>query len=188
MVGARGAGRRRPRPIAPAQLAADRPHHAQARGDARRRQEAVRRGAQAQLLLGAASTPSYVRQCRRAPARLSVKVCCVVGFPLGAQPPEIKALEARRAIREGAAEIDMVINIGALKSGDDDAVLQGHPRRGRGLQGRPRAVQGDPRDVPADRRARSVRGLRAVDEGRRRLREDLHRASPRAAPRPRTSP
>ena len=46
----------------------------------------------------------------------------VVGFPLGAQPPEIKALEARRAIREGAQEIDMVINIGALKSGDDALV------------------------------------------------------------------
>ena len=48
-----------------------------------------------------------------------VKVCCVVGFPLGAQPPEIKTLEARRALREGAQEIDMVINIGALKGKDD---------------------------------------------------------------------
>ncbi|MDD2235944.1 MAG: deoxyribose-phosphate aldolase [Kiritimatiellae bacterium] len=45
----------------------------------------------------------------------SVKLCCVVGFPLGAQPPQIKALEARQAIRDGANEIDMVINIGALK-------------------------------------------------------------------------
>lgn len=53
-----------------------------------------------------------------------VKVCSVVGFPLGAQPPEIKALEARRAIRDGAREIDMVINIGALKSGDDALVLR----------------------------------------------------------------
>lgn len=53
-----------------------------------------------------------------------VKVCAVVGFPLGAQPAQIKALEARRAIREGAGEIDMVINIGALKSGDDPAVLK----------------------------------------------------------------
>ena len=41
--------------------------------------------------------------------------------------PEIKALEARRAIREGAREIDMVINIGALKSRDDDARAPGHP-------------------------------------------------------------
>ncbi|HYM61362.1 MAG TPA: deoxyribose-phosphate aldolase [Thermoanaerobaculia bacterium] len=48
-----------------------------------------------------------------------VKVCCVVGFPLGASSPEIKILEARRALREGAQEIDMVINIGALKGKDD---------------------------------------------------------------------
>ncbi len=52
-----------------------------------------------------------------------VKVCAVVGFPLGAQSAEIKALEARKAIGEGAREIDMVINVGALKSGDDVTVL-----------------------------------------------------------------
>jgi deoxyribose-phosphate aldolase len=49
----------------------------------------------------------------------NVKLCSVVGFPLGAQTPEIKLLEARRAIREGANEIDMVVNIGALKGKDD---------------------------------------------------------------------
>lgn len=53
----------------------------------------------------------------------NVKVCAVVGFPLGAQPPRIKAMEAEEAIREGAGEIDMVIHIGALKSGDDKAAL-----------------------------------------------------------------
>jgi deoxyribose-phosphate aldolase len=47
-----------------------------------------------------------------------VKVCSVIGFPLGANTSEIKAMEARRAIRDGAREVDMVINIGALKSGD----------------------------------------------------------------------
>jgi deoxyribose-phosphate aldolase len=52
-----------------------------------------------------------------------VKVCSVVGFPLGATAAENKALEARRAIREGASEIDMVIQIGALKEGNDAAVL-----------------------------------------------------------------
>ena len=52
-----------------------------------------------------------------------VLTCCVVGFPLGATYPEIKALEARRAIREGAREIDMVINVGALKGGDEALVL-----------------------------------------------------------------
>jgi deoxyribose-phosphate aldolase len=66
----------------------------------------------------------YVRQAAALLRGSPVKVCSVVGFPLGAQPPEIKALEARRAIREGAKEIDMVINIGALKSGDDTLVLK----------------------------------------------------------------
>lgn len=67
--------------------------------------------------------PSYVQQVRTLLTGTPVKVCCVVGFPLGAQPPEIKALEARRALREGAQEIDMVINIGALK-GKDDALVR----------------------------------------------------------------
>ncbi len=53
-----------------------------------------------------------------------VTTCAVVGFPLGASHPEIKAMEARRAIREGAREIDMVLNIGALKEGDQEAVLR----------------------------------------------------------------
>jgi deoxyribose-phosphate aldolase len=47
-----------------------------------------------------------------------VGVCSVVGFPLGATTPDVKAYEARRAIFDGATEIDMVISIGALKSGD----------------------------------------------------------------------
>jgi len=53
-----------------------------------------------------------------------VLTCTVVGFPLGANEPEVKAMEARRAIRNGAREIDMVINIGALKSGNDALVLR----------------------------------------------------------------
>ncbi|MBT8087844.1 MAG: deoxyribose-phosphate aldolase, partial [Gammaproteobacteria bacterium] len=53
-----------------------------------------------------------------------VLTCTVVGFPLGANEPAIKAMEARRAIRNGAREIDMVINIGALKSGNDNLVLR----------------------------------------------------------------
>ncbi|MFM7282787.1 MAG: deoxyribose-phosphate aldolase, partial [Planctomycetia bacterium] len=51
-----------------------------------------------------------------------VAVCAVVGFPLGAMASEVKAYEARRAIEDGACEIDMVINVGALKSGDHDFV------------------------------------------------------------------
>ncbi len=66
--------------------------------------------------------PSYVADAKVLLRGTPVKVCAVVGFPLGAQPPEIKALEARRAVREGAAEIDMVVNIGALKSGDEALV------------------------------------------------------------------
>jgi deoxyribose-phosphate aldolase len=53
-----------------------------------------------------------------------VVTCSVVGFPLGASMPEVKGLETRRAIRDGAREIDMVINVGRLKSGDDSYVLK----------------------------------------------------------------
>ena len=51
-----------------------------------------------------------------------VKVCTVVGFPLGAASTGAKAAEATIAVRDGAQEVDMVINVGALKSGDQDAV------------------------------------------------------------------
>ena len=68
--------------------------------------------------------PIYARQAKAALTGTDVKVCCVVGFPLGANPPETKAMEARRAIREGAGEIDMVINVGAMKSGNEDLVLK----------------------------------------------------------------
>ena len=68
--------------------------------------------------------PTWVSYARQLLENSGVKVCCVVGFPLGAQPPETKAMEARAAIRQGAKEIDMVINVGALKSGDDELVLR----------------------------------------------------------------
>jgi deoxyribose-phosphate aldolase len=68
--------------------------------------------------------PANVRQAAGLLRGSGVVVCAVVGFPLGAQAPETKALEARRALREGAREIDMVINIGALKGGDDALVLR----------------------------------------------------------------
>jgi deoxyribose-phosphate aldolase len=51
-----------------------------------------------------------------------VKVCTVIGFPLGATLPQVKIYEAEEAIKLGAQEIDMVINVGALKSGQDDVV------------------------------------------------------------------
>ena len=68
--------------------------------------------------------PCYVRHSAGLLRGSSAKVCTVVGFPLGANTSETKALEARRAIREGAREIDMVINVGALKSGEDELVYR----------------------------------------------------------------
>jgi deoxyribose-phosphate aldolase len=68
--------------------------------------------------------PYHVRHSANLLRGSSVKVCTVIGFPLGANMSETKALEARRAIRDGATEVDMVINIGALKSGQDDVVYR----------------------------------------------------------------
>ena len=53
-----------------------------------------------------------------------VKVCTVIGFPLGANTKTVKAFEAKEAMENGADEVDMVLNIGALKSGDDAMVLE----------------------------------------------------------------
>lgn len=54
----------------------------------------------------------------------NVKVCTVIGFPLGANTKTVKAFEAKEAVDNGADEVDMVLNIGALKSGDDALVLE----------------------------------------------------------------
>ncbi len=61
---------------------------------------------------------SWVSRCRDLLRGSGVKVCCVVGFPLGAMESRSKAYETREAIANGADEIDMVVNIGALKSRD----------------------------------------------------------------------
>ena len=53
-----------------------------------------------------------------------VKVCTVVGFPLGQMSAKAKAMEAKLAVEDGAQEVDMVINVGALKDGDDQLVLE----------------------------------------------------------------
>jgi deoxyribose-phosphate aldolase len=66
--------------------------------------------------------PTYVSLAMDILGGTEVKVCSVVGFPLGANTPEMKALEAEKAINDGASEIDMVINIGALKSRDYEIV------------------------------------------------------------------
>ena len=62
--------------------------------------------------------PTWVAQAARLLSGTVVKVCSVVGFPLGATTADVKGYETRRAIFDGAREIDMVINVGALKSGD----------------------------------------------------------------------
>lgn len=66
--------------------------------------------------------PTWARRVAERLRGSDVVACCVVGFPLGATMPEVKASEARRALRDGAREIDMVINVGALKSGDQGLV------------------------------------------------------------------
>ncbi len=60
--------------------------------------------------------PAWVSLCSQLLRGSSVKVCTVIGFPLGATLPEVKAFEAQRCIALGAQELDVVINIGALKS------------------------------------------------------------------------
>jgi len=66
--------------------------------------------------------PWYVPLAAELLRGTNVKVCTVAGFPLGATLPQVKIHEAEESIKLGAQEIDMVINIGALKSGQDDVV------------------------------------------------------------------
>jgi deoxyribose-phosphate aldolase len=66
--------------------------------------------------------PSYVPLCAKILKDTDVKVCTVIGFPLGATTSETKAFETERAIRDGATEVDMVINVGRLRSSDYDYV------------------------------------------------------------------
>ena len=66
--------------------------------------------------------PTWVKLCAELLKGASAKVCTVIGFPLGATAPEVKVFEATNALDEGATEVDMVINIGALKAGDNDLV------------------------------------------------------------------
>ena len=67
---------------------------------------------------------TWVPLCKAMLGGTDVMVCAVVGFPLGAMTPTAKAYEAREAVRQGAREIDMVLNIGALKSRDYETVFE----------------------------------------------------------------
>lgn len=68
--------------------------------------------------------PTWVELCAKLLEGSSVKVCSVIGFPLGATAPEVKAFETQNALDHGAGEIDMVINIGALKARDLELVAR----------------------------------------------------------------
>lgn len=68
--------------------------------------------------------PAHVKLCAQLLKGTDTAVCTVVGFPLGATPAAVKAYETQQAIRDGATEIDMVINIGALKSQDYRVVYE----------------------------------------------------------------
>jgi deoxyribose-phosphate aldolase len=66
--------------------------------------------------------PTNVKLCAQLLEGSDVLVCTVVGFPLGATPTEVKVFETQQAVRDGATEVDMVINVGALKSRDYELV------------------------------------------------------------------
>lgn len=68
--------------------------------------------------------PTWVKLCASLLKGSEVKVCTVIGFPLGANTKEVKAFETQNAIENGADEVDMVINIGALKDKDVELVEQ----------------------------------------------------------------
>ena len=68
--------------------------------------------------------PTWVELCAKLLEGSTVKVCTVIGFPLGATSPEVKAFETKVALDHGATEIDMVINVGALKARDMDLVAK----------------------------------------------------------------
>lgn len=66
--------------------------------------------------------PTHVKLCADLLRGTDVKVCTVIGFPLGATSTEVKVFETNNALENGATEIDMVMNIGALKAGDNELV------------------------------------------------------------------
>ena len=77
--------------------------------------------------IGAASVcvnPCWVSRVSDELKDSGVMTCCVIGFPLGANTSAVKAFETQDAVKNGADEVDMVINIGELKSGNDEAVEQ----------------------------------------------------------------
>lgn len=74
--------------------------------------------------LGVCINPAYVKMAKTALEGTDVKVVTVIGFPLGANKTEVKAFEASCAVADGADEVDMVINVSALKNKDYDYVIE----------------------------------------------------------------
>jgi deoxyribose-phosphate aldolase len=103
----------------PAGTVADMIDHTLLKPDATRQDiEALCREAAQYQFASVCVNPTWVATCTRLLRDSRVTVCSVVGFPLGATTSDTKHFETRRAIFDGACEIDMVINVGALKSGD----------------------------------------------------------------------
>ena len=75
-------------------------------------------------LLGVCVNPCYVSMASRLLTGTDVKVVTVIGFPLGQNESFVKGLEARRAVENGADEVDMVLNVGALKDHNDAYVVE----------------------------------------------------------------
>jgi deoxyribose-phosphate aldolase len=104
--------------LSPAELAAQ-IDHTSLKPDATQAQiESLCAEARAYRFAAVCVNPLWVPVCARLLGGASARVCTVVGFPLGATTSEVKAFETQRALADGASEIDMVLNIGALKSGD----------------------------------------------------------------------
>lgn len=81
--------------------------------------EAIRYG-----LASVCVNPVHVAFVRQQLQGTGVKTCTVIGFPLGANTPAVKAMETADAVRNGAEEVDMVMNIGALRDGNDELVFE----------------------------------------------------------------
>ena len=88
-------------------------------------------------VLGVCVTGVHVDRAVRRLSGTGLLVAAVAGFPLGASLPDVTSLEAARAVQGGAAEIDLVADLGSLRSGDHDAVLAGIRAVVRATEGRP---------------------------------------------------
>ena len=93
--------------------------------------------------------PCWVALCADLLKDTEVDVCTVIGFPLGANTSAVKAFEAAEAIRQGATEVDMVLNVGALKDGNADLVRADIAAVVEAARGK--ALEGNSGDLPAYR-------------------------------------